>query len=103
MNVQRKLLALGLAACTAATLASAPALADVFVRFGPPPPPRYEAVPVVPSGWVWVPGYWNWNGHRYVWMRGHRERAHRGRHWVEPRWYEDHGRWRQHRGRWDRD
>jgi hypothetical protein len=52
---------------------------------------------------VWVPGYWNWNGHRYYWVRGHRERVHRGRHWVEPRWYEDHGRWRRDRGRWDRD
>jgi hypothetical protein len=59
--------------------------------------------PVVPSGWVWVPGYWDWNGHRYHWVRGHRERVHRGHHWVEPRWYEDHGRWRHQRGHWDRD
>jgi hypothetical protein len=102
MNVKRTLLALGFAACSAATLASAPALADVVVRFGPPPP-RTEVVPAMPGGWVWVPGYWNWNGHRYIWVRGHREHARRGYHWVEPRWHEDHGHWRQERGRWGHD
>ena len=102
MNVKRTLLAMGFALGSVAALAPASALADITVRFGPPPL-RQEVVPVLPSGWVWVPGYWTYNGHRYVWVRGHRERAHRGRHWVAPRWYEDRGHWRHDRGRWDRD
>ena len=103
MNVRRTLLALALAGCAGGVLAPVPAQADVYVRFGPPAP-RYEAVPVMPPGWVWVPGYWNWSGHRYVWVRGRRVHAHPGRHWVQPRWVEDrHGRWRHHGGHWDRD
>jgi hypothetical protein len=26
-------------------------------------------------GSVWVAGYWHWNGVKYVWVRGHWERA----------------------------
>ena len=77
-----------------------PALADVYVRVAPPAP-RYEVVPVVPSGYVWVPGYWDWNGHGYRWVGGHRVRAQRGAAWVPHRWVEDRGRWRMERGHWD--
>ena len=103
MNANKTLLALGLATGLA-TVGAAPALAaaDVYVRIGPPAP-RYEAVPVVRPGWVWQSGYWNWNGHRYVWHRGHRVRAHRGEHWVPHHWVENGHRWRMEGGRWDRD
>jgi hypothetical protein len=101
MNLKRTLLAMGFAMGAMVAMAPAPALADITVRFGPPPI-RHEVVPMVTSGYVWVPGYWNFNGHRYVWVRGHRERARHGRRWVAPRWHEDRGRWRQERGRWDR-
>jgi hypothetical protein len=102
MNARKSLLALCIAAGSIATLGGTPALAEVYVRIGPPPP-RYEAVPVVRPGWIWEPGYWNWNGRRYVWVGGHRVRAHRGQHWTPHRWVEDHGRWRMDRGHWDRD
>ena len=48
----------------------------VVERVEPPPAPvaRVE-VPGPPpaSGYVWVPGYWDWNGHDYVWISGRYE------------------------------
>jgi len=102
MNARKTLLALCIAAGPLTTLGLTPALADIYVRVAPPPP-RQEVVPTIRSGWVWQPGYWNWNGHRYIWVRGHRVRAHRGAHWVPYAWREDGGRWRMDRGHWDRD
>jgi hypothetical protein len=102
MNVRKTLLALGIAVGSIATLSATPASADIYVRVGPPAP-RHEVVPIVQPGWVWQPGYWNWNGHRYVWVRGHRVRAHRGAHWAPHHWIEDGGRWRMERGHWERD
>ena len=32
-----------------------------------PPPPRFESVPAPRAGYVWAPGYWNWDGQRHVW------------------------------------
>ena len=102
MNARKSLLALCIAAGSLATLAPAGALADIYVRVAPPPP-RHEVAPTVRHGWVWVPGYWDWNGRRYVWVRGHRVHARNRSHWVSDRWVEDHGRWRRERGHWDRD
>ena len=100
MKAAKTLVALGLAVGSIAMPALA--AADVYVRIGPPAP-RYEVVPAVRPGWVWQPGYWSWNGHRYVWFRGHRVHAHRGEHWVPHRWVENGHRWRLEGGRWDRD
>ncbi|HVX65211.1 MAG TPA: hypothetical protein VHA11_01340 [Bryobacteraceae bacterium] len=59
----------------ALALTAGGANAEVFVRFGPPRPPR-EVIVVRPSArHVWVPGYYRWAGHRYVWTRGY---------WVMP-------------------
>src|SRR6185437_16541313 len=71
MNARKTLLALCVAVGSGATLLPAVASAEIYVRIGPPPP-RTEVVPVLRPGYVWVPGYWNWNGRRYVWVRGHR-------------------------------
>jgi hypothetical protein len=102
MNARKTFLALLMAAGSAATLAPGVALADIYVRVAPPVP-RYEVVPALQPGWVWVPGYWNWNGRHYVWVNGHRVHQRRGHHWVPDRWHEDHGRWRRDHGHWDRD
>lgn len=98
MNVRKSVVAMCITA--GSVVASLPAFADVYVRVGPPAP-RYEAAPVIAPGYVWVPGYWDWNGHRYHWVRGHRVRARGHGHWVPHRWVEDHGRWRAERGHWD--
>jgi hypothetical protein len=101
MNTRKMLFAVCIATGSIAGTVATPAWGDIYVRVAPPAP-RYEVVPVVPSGWEWAPGYWDWNGHRYVWMKGHRVRAQRGAHWVPHRWAQDGGRWRMERGHWDR-
>ncbi len=48
----------------------------VVERVEPPAPPaaRVEVPGPPPStGYVWVPGYWDWNGHDYVWISGRYE------------------------------
>jgi hypothetical protein len=101
MNARRTLLALCMAAGSAAVFAPAIASAEIYVRIAPPPP-RHEVVPTVHPGYVWVPGYWNWNGRSYVWVHGRSVRGRHGYHWVPDYWAQDHGRWRREHGHWDR-
>jgi hypothetical protein len=56
-----------------------------------PPPPIVEAAIVAPGpGYVWIPGYYIWNGVAYVWTPGYWARPpHRGARWVPPRWVHD--------------
>ncbi|KRB26608.1 MULTISPECIES: YXWGXW repeat-containing protein [unclassified Acidovorax] len=68
-----------------------------------PPPPRREAVPHARRGQVWVPGYWDWRGHRHVWVQGHFEKVRPGYRYRAPQWDQRDGRWELHRGGWDRD
>ena len=77
--------------------------APALVQYQAPPPPRYEAVPRHRRGMAWVPGHWEWRGHRHVWMQGHWVKARPGYHYREPRWMEHDGRWAMQRGGWDRD
>ena len=52
---------------------------------------------------AWVPGHWEWRGHRHVWMQGYWVKARPGYHYREPRWVEHGGRWNMQPGGWDRD
>ena len=93
-----------LATAVVATLGSGvavPASADVFVRVAPPPP-REEVVPGPRHGYVWAPGYWDWRGHRHVWVTGHYVRERPGYVYMGPRWVERGGGWRMERGHWGR-
>jgi hypothetical protein len=67
-----------------------------------PPAPRQEAMPQARRGYTWVPGYWNWAGHRHVWVPGTWVRERRGYVYAEPRWVERDGRWALQRGQWGR-
>jgi len=58
----------------AAALVVAPALSSaatfVSVNFAPPPLPVY-AQPIAPGpDYMWIPGYWAWNGVGYYWVPG---------------------------------
>ena len=77
--------------------------APVVVQYQALPPPRHEAVPHPRRGMVWVPGHWEWRGHRHVWQQGHWVKARQGYHYREPRWVEHGGRWNMQPGGWDRD
>lgn len=75
----------------------------VRVQYQAPPAPRYEAAPRARRGMAWVPGHWEWRGHRHVWMAGYWVKARPGYHYREPRWAEQGGRWNMQPGGWDRD
>jgi len=92
--------ALGTGAMAAPMMSSARVYVDVSIA---PPPARVEVVPVVRRGYVWAPGYWNWSGRRYVWVRGQLLRERRGYHWYPQRCGQRGDRWHFERGHWDRD
>jgi hypothetical protein len=70
------------AGIAAALVVSAPAMADNYglrvgdggvsigVQIGTPPPAPMEYIPQARPGFAWTPGYWAWNGYRYVWVQG---------------------------------
>jgi hypothetical protein len=85
--VLRTLFALTVIALSAA---SGPSFSAVNFSFGievAPPPPPAEAPPPPPrQGFVWAPGYRNWDGGRYVWVQGRWMEARPGYYWVPDGW-----------------
>src|SRR3569623_1058963 len=50
-----------------------------------PPEPLYEAMTASPGyGYVWIDGYWHWNGYEWTWVSGRRERQQEGYVYVQP-------------------
>jgi hypothetical protein len=78
------------------------ASAQIVVRIGPPPPPRHEFVPVAPGpGYVWVPGFHQYDGRAYAWVPGHYvlpPRPHA--RWVPGHWVEHRGGYVWREGHW---
>lgn len=95
-----------LATAGLSALSSAPtAIAQIeFQVTIAPPPLRLERVPPARRGFVWVPGYWDWNYRRrqHQWVDGRWERARPGYVYDQPRWMERNGRWRLEQGGWRR-
>jgi WXXGXW repeat (2 copies) len=67
-----------------------------------PPPPRVEVVPAPRVGYVWAPGYWNWNGHQHVWKSGYWVRERHGYHYAPNVWVQQNGHWHFVQGGWKR-
>lgn len=65
----------------------APAATTVVITSAPPPL-RHEWRGHRPGrDFIWVSGYWRWDGGRHVWVAGHWMRPPQGhRVWVAPRW-----------------
>ena len=102
MNRIRKILAASsLAACALAATAVSEARTDLYINLGPPAP-IYEAVPPPRHGYVWAPGYWDWNGHRHVWHRGYWVRERPGYRWHGHHWVHRGNHWELQRGYWGR-
>jgi hypothetical protein len=68
-----------------------------------PPPVRYEVVPPPRNGYLWAPGYWNWNGNQHVWSTGHWERNRVDHRYDQPQWRQESDGWRLDRGGWKQD
>ena len=91
-----------IALCLAASASVMPAHSDVegavIVRTVAPPPARDETAPAFRNGFDWSPGFWDWRGTRYVWMKGEWVREKPGFRWESWRWVEEGGRWHFVRG-----
>ena len=104
--LKRKLLHAALAACAISSigLMPLPASADTRVYIDAAPPAvRHEVIPAHRRGYVWQPGYWDWRGHRHVWVKGYWVKERPGMYWHPNRWEQRDGRWVLERGRWDRE
>ncbi|MFI4868809.1 MAG: hypothetical protein ACHQDD_05590 [Steroidobacterales bacterium] len=67
-----------------------------------PPPPQAEVIGVAPApGYVWLGGYWGWEGGRHVWVGGHWAPGRPGYRWAPHHWVRAEGGWRLAEGHWE--
>lgn len=67
----------------------------------PRPPPAWVVENVRPRpGYLWMHGYWRWDGRRYVAVRGHWTRVRAGYRYVHPHWERRGDGWHWHAGVW---
>jgi hypothetical protein len=78
-----------------------PTAPDVVVEHAPPPP-RIDVRPPQPKGAVWIPGYWQWTGHRHVWVSGRWSAPKTGMRWQPDHWERQGNRYHLVRGHWAR-
>jgi hypothetical protein len=76
--------------------------AQVVVKIGPPPAAIVERPPASPGPrYIWVGGYYRWNGARYIWVPGHYViPPTTGAIWIAPAWIERDGTWVFAAGYW---
>ncbi|MEA3183484.1 MAG: hypothetical protein QOI59_7007 [Gammaproteobacteria bacterium] len=68
-----------------------------------PPPPRVEEYGAPPApGYIWLGGYWRWEGGRHVWVAGHWEHPHPHERWVPHHWVHERDGWFLVEGHWER-
>ena len=68
-----------------------------------PPEPLYEEVTVSPGyGYVWIDGYWHWNGYDWGWSSGRWVRERGGHVYVAPYYDYYGGRYVYRSGYWSR-
>ncbi len=93
-----------LAPLIAAAFTAGTAFAQINVNISlAPPAPQYEAMPVIPSGYAWAPGYWAWSGDRHIWIRGRQIVERPGYRWDPDRWDRRDGHYIRSVGHWTRD
>ena len=67
----------------------------------PPPAPRIEPI-VQRPGFVFAPGYWQWDGNHYAWVKGDYVRNRPGFSWVRAQWVREPRGWHFQPGHWER-
>src|SRR5882757_9657626 len=68
-----------------------------------PPDPIYETVTPAPYyGWVWIDGFWNWNGYEWTWVSGHWEAPRDGYVYIAPYYYAENNNYVYISGYWER-
>jgi hypothetical protein len=102
MNIRNAVLAIALAGAFAAPLA-AQARVNVDVDIAPPAAIVEDAP--VREGFVFTPGYWQWDeAHRnHTWVKGDYQPARRGEHWVPHEWQQQNGKYHLNEGHWEHD
>jgi YXWGXW repeat-containing protein len=105
MNAKRNVAALALVAAIAGCYGRAYGTAGVVAPSAEvtiesaPPPMRHEVVVASPGpGFVWVAGYWDWDGATYLWVPGSWVTVDAGYTWVRPRYVRRGGGWVYVRG-----
>jgi hypothetical protein len=75
---------------------------EIRIAHSSPPRLRHEHRPPRPGeGYVWIGGFWDWQGERYVWTPGRWDRpAEVGVTWVTPRYRREYGAYRYEPGHW---
>jgi hypothetical protein len=92
--------ALVLSTAAFAAPAQAQSRGDLIIVHEAPPAVKYESVPAARRGYEWSPGYWNWNGRRHVWVKGHYERVRNGYSYQRAEWRQGRNGWELDRGGW---
>jgi hypothetical protein len=73
----------------------------LYVRVGPPAPIIETRIAAPGPGYVWLPGFYAWNGAAYAWRPGRWERPIRPRAvWVPGRWVRERRGWYFVEGHW---
>jgi len=66
-----------------------------------PPPLRVEIRSDPPGpDYIWINGYWDWNGHTYIWISGHWSRHNPHKEWQPGHWEQRPHGWVWMPGRW---
>jgi hypothetical protein len=92
---------IAMAALLALTFLPAASYAQIIVRVAPPAPIVERRPPPPDRGYVWIAGYHNWDGARYVWVPGRWDRPPQpGQRWVAHRWVHRGDHWELQQGHW---
>lgn len=67
-----------------------------------PPEVIVEATPLPRPGFVWIAGYWGWEGHRHLWYPGYWAPERPGYIWIGHRWERRGPGWHFDEGHWGR-
>ncbi len=100
-SIRTLMLGAAVAALAACVPLAPPDAVFISARFGPPPP-RYEVVGYAPGpDFIWIRGYWDWEGVNYVWVPGRWERRpYPQAMWVPDRWRRSSQGWYRETGHW---